>query len=204
MRKALVGFIAIAATIFAVPAAVAQQTIKVGVILAYSGEFDDPSAQMDNGIKLYLLQHGDTVAGKKIELLRKDTGGIAPDVAKRLAQELIVRDNVDMLAGFALTPNALAAGDVSAQAKKFMVNMNAATAIITTKSPYMVRTSFTVPQLDQTVGLLAYRNGSRQVDTIVSDFGPGHDGEAAFPKDFRNPVGRIIVAARYPCATLNS
>jgi branched-chain amino acid transport system substrate-binding protein len=200
MRKALVGFLAVAATIFAVPAAVAQQTIKVGVILAYSGQFADPSAQMDNGIKLYLLQHGDTVAGKKIELIRKDTGGIAPDVAKRLAQELIVRDNVDMLAGFALTPNALAAGDVSAQAKKFMVNMNAATAIITTKSPYMVRTSFTVPQLNETLGSWAYKNGVRNVYTMVSDFGPGHDGEAAFHKGFRDAGGEIVGSARYPVA----
>ncbi len=173
MRKTLVGFAGIAAAVLAVTSAHAQQTIKVGVILAYSGQFADPSAQMDNGIKLYMKQHGDTVAGKKIELIRKDTGGIAPDIAKRLAQELIVRDNVDMLAGFALTPNALAAGDVSAQAKKFMVNMNAATAIITTKSPYMVRTSFTVPQLNQTLGTWAYKNGIRKVYTMVSDFGPG-------------------------------
>jgi branched-chain amino acid transport system substrate-binding protein len=200
MRKALVGFIGIAATMLAVPSAVAQQTIKVGVILAYSGQFADPSAQMDNGIKLYMLQHGDTVAGKKIELIRKDTGGIAPDVAKRLAQELIVRDNVDMLAGFALTPNALAAGDVSAQAKKFMVNMNAATAIITTKSPYMVRTSFTVPQLNETLGSWAYKNGVRKVYTMVSDFGPGHDGEAAFHKGFRDAGGEIVGSARYPVA----
>jgi ABC-type branched-subunit amino acid transport system substrate-binding protein len=119
MRKAVV--IAIAATMFSALPARAQQTVKIGVILAYSGQFADPSAQMDNGIKLYLREHGDVVAGKRIELIRKDTGGIAPDVAKRLAQELIVRDNVDLLAGFALTPNALAAADVSAQAKKFMI-----------------------------------------------------------------------------------
>src|ERR671937_1393651 len=177
MRKALVGFANIFAAILAVSSAQAQQTIKVGVILAYSGQFADPSAQMDNGIKLYMKQYGDTVAGRKIELLRRDTGGIAPDVAKRLAQELIVRDSADILAGFALTPNALAAGDVSAQAKKFMVNMNAATAIITTKSPYMVRTSFTVPQLNDTLGAWAYRNGVRKAFTLVSDFAPGHDGE---------------------------
>src|SRR5205807_851780 len=137
---------------------------------------------------------------KKIELIRRDTGGIAPDIAKRLAQELIVRDNVDMLVGFALTPNALAAGDVSAQAKKFMVNMNAATAIITTKSPYMVRTSFTVPQLNQTLGSWAYKSGIRKTYTMVSDFGPGHDGEAAFHKGFKDAGGEIVGAARYPVA----
>ena len=201
MRKGLAGFAGIAAAIVAVTPAVAQQTVKVGVILAYSGQFADPSAQMDNGIKLYMKQHGDTVAGRKIELIRKDTGGIAPDIAKRLAQELIVRDNVDMLAGFALTPNALAAGDVSAQAKKFMVNMNAATAIITTKSPYMVRTSFTVPQLNDTLGRWAYKSGTRKAYTMVSDFGPGHDGEAAFHKGFRDAGGEIIGAVRYPVAT---
>ncbi len=104
MRKifALASIVAV----LAVTSAQAQQTIKIGVILAYSGQFADPSAQMDNGIKLYMKQYGDMVAGKKIELVRRDTGGIAPDIAKRLAQELIVRDNVDMLAGFALTPNA--------------------------------------------------------------------------------------------------
>jgi branched-chain amino acid transport system substrate-binding protein len=183
-----------------IASAAAQETVKIGLILAYSGQFADPSAQMDNGIKLYLRQHGDTVAGKKVELIRRDTGGIAPDVAKRLAQELIVRDKVDVLAGFALTPNALAVGDVSAQAKKFMVNMNAATAIITTKSPYMVRTSFTVPQLNETLGAWAYKEGIRKAYTMVSDFGPGHDGEAAFQRGFKDAGGEIVGAARYPVA----
>src|SRR5262249_13054274 len=91
----------------------AQGTIKIGIINPYSGQFADTAAQMDNAIKLYIKQHGDVVAGKKIELIRKDTGGVAPDIAKRLAQELIVRDHCDILAGFDLTPNALAAGDVS-------------------------------------------------------------------------------------------
>src|ERR1700691_3589199 len=91
------------------PEARAQQTIKIGVILPFSGQFADTGIQLDNGIKLYMQQHGDTVAGKKIEVIRKDVGGIAPEVAKRLAQELVVPDNVDILAGFALTPNALAA-----------------------------------------------------------------------------------------------
>jgi branched-chain amino acid transport system substrate-binding protein len=201
MRKTLVGFAGIAAAVLAVSPAIAQQTIKIGVILGYSGQFADPSAQMDNGIRLYMQQHGDTVAGKKIEIIRKDTGGIAPDIAKRLAQELIVRDGVDILAGFALTPNALAAGDVSAQAKKFMVTMNAATAIITTKSPYMVRTSFTVPQLNETLGIWAYKSGIRKIYTMVSDFGPGHDGEAAFHQGFKGAGGEIIGAVRYPVAT---
>jgi branched-chain amino acid transport system substrate-binding protein len=145
----LVGYAGFAAAILAVSQADAQQTIKIGLILPYSGQFADPGAQADNGIKLYMQQHGDTVAGRKIEIVRRDTGGIAPDVAKRLAQELVVRDKVDLLAGFSLTPNALAAADVSAQAKKFMVVMNAAASIVTTKSPYMARVSFTLPQLNE-------------------------------------------------------
>jgi len=199
MRKTLL-IMPIAAIAFGAMPARAQHTVKIGLILAYSGQFADPSAQMDNGIKLYLREHGEQVAGKRIELIRKDTGGIAPDIAKRLAQELIVRENVDLLAGFALTPNALAAADVSAQAKKFMVTMNAATAIITTKSPYMVRTSFTVPQLNETLGAWAYRNGIRTVYTMVSDFGPGHDGEAAFHTGFKDAGGEIVGASRYPVA----
>ena len=144
---------------------------------------------MDNAIKLYVKQHGDTVAGKKIEFIRKDTGGPRPDVAKRLAQELIVRDGVDILAGFVLTPKALGAGRVSAEAKKFMVVMNAATSIITTKSPYMVRTSLTIPQLETTFGGWAAKNGVHKVYTMVSDYGPGIDAETAFQKGFKDAGG---------------
>ena len=104
----------VAALLLASPA-FAQDTVRVGVILSYSGQFADAATQIDNGIKLYMKKHGDTVAGKKIEIIRKDTGGIAPDVAKRLAQELVTRDRADILVGFALTPNALAAADISAE-----------------------------------------------------------------------------------------
>src|SRR6202521_5671553 len=157
MRTSIAGLAGAAALVAIASTASAQQgTVKIGLIMPYSGQFADTATQMDNAIKLYVKQHGDTVAGKKIEFIRKDTGGIAPDVAKRLAQELVVRDNVDILAGFVLTPNAMAAGDVSAEAKKFMVVMNAATAIITTKSPYMARTSTTIPLLNETFGTWAY------------------------------------------------
>jgi branched-chain amino acid transport system substrate-binding protein len=182
---------ALAALAFA-PCAKAQETIKIGLILPYSGQFADGATQMDNAIKLYVKQHGDTVAGKKLEFIRKDTGGIAPDVAKRLAQELVVRDKVDILAGFLLTPNALAAADVSAEAKKFMVVMNAATSIITTKSPYMVRTSLTTPQVNASLGEWAYKTGIRKVYTMVSDYGPGLDAEAGFSKAFKDAGGEII------------
>src|SRR3954463_9999765 len=200
MRAFLLSGVALVAAALLPGAASAQGTIKIGVISAYSGQFADTAAQIDNGIKLYMKEHGDTVAGKKIEIIRKDSGGMAPDVSKRLAQEAIVRDKVDILAGFDLTPNALAAADVSAQAKKFMVNMNAATSIITTKSPYMVRTSFTVPAVNEALGAWAYKSGIRKAYTLVSDFSPGHDGEAAFQKGFKDAGGEIIGSARYPVA----
>ncbi|MFL6800101.1 MAG: ABC transporter substrate-binding protein [Xanthobacteraceae bacterium] len=198
MRDSITGLAVAAALVLAAGAANAQQPLKIGLILPYSGQFADPGAQADNGIKLYMQQHGDTVAGRKIEVIRKDTGGIAPDVAKRLAQELIVRDNVDLLAGFSLTPNALAAADISAQAKKFMVVMNAAASIVTTKSPYMVRVSFTLPQLNEPLGTWAYKSGVRKVYSIVADFAAGHDAEGAFHRAFKEAGGEIIGAVRYP------
>jgi branched-chain amino acid transport system substrate-binding protein len=174
----------------------AQGTVKIGLIMPYSGQFADAATQMDDGVKLYLKQHGDKLGGKNVEIVRKDVGGINPPVAKRLAQELVTRDNVDILAGFALTPNALAAADVSAEARKFMVVLNAATAIVTTKSPYMARVSFTAPQLNQTLGTWAEQNGLKKAYTMVTDYGPGIDAEAAFQKGFKEAGGDIVGSVR--------
>jgi branched-chain amino acid transport system substrate-binding protein len=200
MHRILVTLCSLVATLFLASVVHAQGAIKIGLIMPYSGQFADTATQMDNAIKLYVKQKGDSVAGRKVEFIRKDTGGIAPDVAKRLAQELVVRDKVDILAGFVLTPNAMAAGDVSTEAKKFMVVMNAATAIVTTKSPYMARTSVTIPQLNETFGAWAYRSGVRKVYTMVSDYGPGHDAEGGFQRGFKEAGGDIIGSVRYPVA----
>ena len=182
-------------------AASAQEPIKIGLIMPYSGQFADAATQMDNAIKLFVKQNGDTVAGRKIEFIRKDTGGIAPDVAKRLAQELVVRDRVDILAGFVLTPNALAAGDVSDQAKKFMVVMNAATSIITTKSPYMVRTSLDHAAAQRGARDWAVKKGGlKKVYTMVSDFGPGLDAEGAFQRGFKEAGGEVVGSVKMPVA----
>ena len=179
----------------------AQGTVKIGVISAYSGQFADTAVQIDNGIKLYMKQHGDTVAGKKIEVIRKDTGGPNPDVAKRLAQELVVRDGVDILAGFTLTPEALGAAGVATEAKKLMVDMNAATAIVTEKSPYIVRVSVTLPQIAETAGTwLATKGKAKKAYTMVSDFGPGIDAETGFQKAFKAAGGEIIGSVRMPVA----
>jgi branched-chain amino acid transport system substrate-binding protein len=179
----------------------AQQTVKIGLVLTLSGQFADAGNQLDNGIKTYMKQHGDTVAGKKIEIIRKDTGGPAPDVAKRLSQELVVRDKVDILAGYVLTPNAMAAGDVSAEAKKFMVVMNAATSIVITKSPYMIRTSVTLPQVMETFGTWAVtKGGLKQNYSMVTDYGPGHDAETAFTSAFKAAGGTMVGSVRFPVA----
>jgi branched-chain amino acid transport system substrate-binding protein len=181
-------------------AAMAQGTLKIGLINAYSGQFADTAAQIDNGIKLYMKQHGDTVAGKKIELIRKDTGGPNPDVAKRLAQELVVRDKVDVLAGFTLTPEALGAASVSQEGKKLLVVMNAATSVITEKSPYIVRTSLTIPQLEYPFGKWAAAHGMKKMYTMVSDYGPGIDAETWFQKGFKDAGGEIVGSVRMPVA----
>ena len=200
MQKFLSGLTGLALVMLGTGAAGAQDTVKIGLIISYSGQFADTAAQMDNAVKLYVKQHGDTVAGKKLEFIRKDTGGIAPDLAKRLAQEVIVRDGADILAGFALTPNALAAADVSAEAKKFMVIMNAATSIITTKSPYIARTSVTTPMLNGTLGAWAVKHGVKTAYTMVSDYGPGIDAEGAFQLAFKEAGGEIVGSARFPVA----
>ncbi|MDF2373182.1 MAG: ABC transporter substrate-binding protein [Rhizobiaceae bacterium] len=178
--------------------ALAQETVKIGVINAYSGQFADPAAQLDAGIKLYMQIHGDEVAGKKIEIIRKDVGGIAPDVAKRLAEELVVRDGVDILAGNLLTPNALAVGAVSEEAEKFMVVMNAATSIIIKKSPYMARTSLTAAQLNHAFGEWVADNGVKEVYTMVTDYGPGIGSGAAFEAAFVAKGGKVVGADRTP------
>jgi branched-chain amino acid transport system substrate-binding protein len=177
----------------------ADDTVKVGLIMTYTGQFTDAAAQMDNGIKLYMKQHGDTVAGKKIELIRKDDAG-QPDNAKRIAQDLIVNDNADILAGFVITPEAMTVADLSAQAKKLMVVMNAATSIITTKSPYIVRTSVTLPEDCEPLGTWAAKNGVKKVFTMVSDYGPGHDAEAAFTDAFKAGGGEVVGSVQMPMA----
>jgi branched-chain amino acid transport system substrate-binding protein len=187
------------AAIFAATSKVhAQQTVKIGVILPYSGQLADLGVQIDNGIKLYVKQHGDMVAGKKIEIIRRDDGGTAPDVAKRLAQELVVRDGVDILAGLMFTPSALAVADVSAEAKKFMVIMNASTPIILTKSPYAVRVSLTLGQTCGVLGSWAYKHGVRRVYTMVSDYSAGDDAQNGFLRPFKEAGGTVVGTARLP------
>ena len=199
MRRTVLGFFCFAVLQVIATAVHAQQAIKIGMIMTYTGQFTDAAAQMDNGIRLYMKQHGDVVAGKKIELIRKDSAG-APDVAKRLAQELVVNDNVDILAGFVITPEALTVADISAETKKFMVVMNAATSIITTKSPYITRSSLTLPQNCEVLGTWTFQNGVKKAFTLVSDYAPGVDAESSFQRTFTAAGGQVIGSVRVPMA----
>jgi branched-chain amino acid transport system substrate-binding protein len=178
--------------------AIAQEVVKIGVIGEFSGPFADYGSQILAGMKTYLKLNGDVFGGKKVELIVKDTTGAAPDIAKRVAQELVTQNNVAILAGFGLTPNALAVAPVSAEAKKPMVIMNAATSIITTRSPYIVRVSHTLPQDTQPIAQWAAKNGIKRVFTLVSDYGPGIDAEGAFIKAFKAAGGEVIESVRSP------
>ena len=189
---------AVLAATLPLQAAVAADTIKVGIIAEMTGAFADFGQQMTTGAKAYVKEHGDTVAGKKIELIVKDVGGPSPDVSKRLAQELVVKDNVDFIAGFGLTPNALAVAPIATEAKKPTIIMNAATSVITTRSPYMTRVSMTLPQVTAPLGDWAYKNGIRKVYTAVADYGPGVDAETAFTKVFTGAGGQIVDKVRMP------
>ncbi|MEW6022263.1 MAG: ABC transporter substrate-binding protein [Pseudomonadota bacterium] len=186
------------ATTFAAPAAWAQDTIKVGVIASFSGPFADYGKQMQGGIKAWMAQNGDSVAGKKIQIIYKDTTGPSPEIAKRLAQELVVRDKVDFLAGFGLTPEALAVAPIAQQAKKPMIIMNAATSIITTKSDYIARFSMTLPQISAPMGDWALKNKIKNVATVVADYGPGIDAEKAFSDRLVKNGGKVVEAIRVP------
>jgi branched-chain amino acid transport system substrate-binding protein len=190
---ALVG----AALIFGLPAQAADP-IKIGLVLPYSGLYADYGKQIDNGVSLYLAQHGNTIAGRPVVLIRKDTTGPVADMAKRLSQELIVNDGVDVLAGYGFTPEALAVTSLVTEAKKPTVIMNAATSGIPEKSPYMVRFSMTLPQVTEPLGTWAAKNGIHKVYTMVSDYGPGLDAEAAFKRSFTAGGGEVIGGVHIP------
>jgi branched-chain amino acid transport system substrate-binding protein len=175
--------------------------IRIGVITSLSGPAAESGAQMKAGIETYLRTQGDTVAGKKIEVIYKDDTGPQPDVAKRLATELLTRDKVDILAGFVFTPNALAAASVASQAKKPMVIMNAAASGITSRAPGATRVSYTIAQSVKPLAEWAYKTGSRRVFTVVSDYAPGLEAETWFNKTFTGAGGQVINSVRMPLAT---
>jgi branched-chain amino acid transport system substrate-binding protein len=178
----------------------AQESVKIGLLVPLSGPFAPTGKQITAGARLYMQQNGDTVAGKKIELIVKDDGGI-PDNTKRLAQELVVNDKVAALAGFALTPGAMAVAPIATEAKIPEISMLAATAVLTERSPFIVRASFSVPQSIDPLADWAAKNGIKTVVSVVSDFAPGIDVENNFKQRFEAAGGKVIEALRVPLSS---
>ena len=172
-------------------------TFKIGLILPLTGQQASTGKQIEAATRLYMAQNGSSVAGKKIELIVKDDGGI-PDASKRIAQELVVNEKVNVLAGFGLTPIALAVAPIATQSKTPQVIMAAATSIITEASPYIVRTSFTIPQSAVAMADWAPKNGIKKVVTLVSDYGPGIDAEKFFKERLTFNGGQVVESLRVP------
>ena len=185
------------ASILALSPARAEDTVKIGLILPMTGGQASTGKQIDNAIKLYMQQHGDTVAGKKIEVILKDDGAV-PDKTKTAAQELIVNDKVNFIAGFGVTPAALAAAPLATQAKIPEIVMAAGTSIITEKSPYIARTSFTLAQSSTIIGDWAVKNGIKKVATLTSDYAPGNDALNFFKQRVTAGGGEIVEEVKVP------
>jgi branched-chain amino acid transport system substrate-binding protein len=178
-------------------AAAQDNTFKIGLILPMTGPFASTGKQLEAAARLYMAQNGDTVAGKKVQLIVKDDTG-APDVTKRIAQELVINDKVQVLAGFGLTPLAFATAPVATQSKTPLVVMAAATSSITEASPYIVRTSFTVPQVVTVLADWATKNNIKRVVTLVTDYAPGVDSEKFFNQRFQANGGVVVESLRVP------
>ncbi|MFB9947569.1 ABC transporter substrate-binding protein [Rhizobium puerariae] len=176
-------------------------TIKVGVIAEFSGPFAMYGKQYREAIEAYVAKHGKQAGDHTIEFIYKDVGGSNPDVAKTLAQELLIREEVDYLAGFTFTPNALAVAPLIDQSETPTVIFNAATSSINKGSPYFLRSSYTLWQVTAPLADWAYDQGLKTVVTAVSDYGPGIDAEKAFKAAFEKKGGKVIDAIRMPVAT---
>jgi branched-chain amino acid transport system substrate-binding protein len=190
-----------ASATFAASGAFAQDVVKVGFVGELSGPFAEFGRQMQTGIRTYQKQFGDTVAGKKVQVIFKDTGGANPELAKRLAQELVVRDKVQFLAGFGFTPNAAAVAPLATEAKVPMVVMNAAAGGLTARSPYMTRVSFSFPDVVPPMAEWAVKQGYKKAYVLVADYAPGHDVETAFMAAYKKAGGEVVGNVRVPMST---
>jgi len=198
IRRTTIAAIAAALSLAAFSAQ-AQTTVKIGALLPMTGQQQSTGVQISAAIRLYMAQHGDTVAGRKIQVIIKDDGAV-PDNSKRLAQELIVNDKVNFVVGFGVTPTALAVAPLATEARVPQIVMAAGTSIITERSPYIVRTSFTLPQSTVVMADWALKNGIRKVVSIVSDYAPGVDAEGSFKDTFAKGGGQLLEAIRVPLA----
>ncbi len=196
-RPALIRLAALAVAASAALPALAQETLKIGLVLPMTGQQATTGRQIDAAVRLYLAQNGNMVAGKKVEVILKDDGSV-PDQTRRLAQELVVNDKVVALAGFGITPSAMATAPIATQSKTPMVVMAAATSAITEASPYVVRTSFTLPQAAVAMAEWANKNKIKKVVTLVSDYAPGIDAEKFFADRIVLNGGTVVEKLRTP------
>jgi len=201
MRRLIGAAVAACGVFFASGAA--ADVVKIGLIVSYSGPFAMWGTQFQQAVEAYQAANGKTVKGPdgkqhEIQFLYRDAASAGPDKAKQLAEELILRDKVKFLAGFELSPHAMAVGETATQAKVPVIIMNAATASITRGSPYYVRVSFTIPQITVPAAQWAARSGFKKAYTIISDYAPGYDAEAYFTKEFKAAGGEIVGSARTP------
>jgi len=171
--------------------------IKIGLILPMTGQSASTGRQIDAAVKLWMAQNGNKIAGRTVEVILKDDGAV-PDATKRIAQEMIVNDKVAVIAGFGITPTALATAPLATQSKTPLVVMAAATSSITQASPYIVRTSFTLPQVTVAIADWAAKNKIKKAVTLVADYGPGFDAEKFFDSQFRLDGGQILDKLRTP------
>ena len=175
-----------------------DNAVRIGLILPMTGPFASTGKQIAAACKLYMERNGATVAGRKVELILKDDTGLAPETTKRIAQELVVQDKVTVLAGFGLTPLAFAAAPVATEAKTPMVVMAAGTQVIPQRSPFIVRTGFTLPQNTAPIATWAAKNKIKRVFMLVTDYAPGLDSEKTFQEKFKSLGGEIVESVRTP------
>jgi branched-chain amino acid transport system substrate-binding protein len=197
LRASAATALTLAGGLAALPAAAQDNVFKIGLVLPMTGQQATTGRQIEAAARLYMAQNGDTVGGKKVQLIVKDDTSL-PDVTRRLAQELVVNDKVNVLAGMGITPSAMATAPLATQAKTPLVVMAAATSSITEASPYVVRTSFTLPQVSVALADWAPKNGIKKVVTLVSDYGPGIDAEKFFNQRLSFNGGQVTEALRVP------
>src|SRR5271170_2217614 len=196
--NAAIAVASLAALAASAGAVTAQELLKLGLIQSMTGAFNTTGKAVVNGALLYLKQHGDTVAGRKIQVVLKDDAA-APDAAKRLAQELIVNEKVAIL-GAGITPSALTVAPLVTEGKIATVVLVSGASVTVERSPYMVRTSFTLGQSSATIADWAVKNGARRIVTIVNDWAPGVEAEAAFKARIAQGGAEIIESMRVPLA----
>jgi branched-chain amino acid transport system substrate-binding protein len=198
-RRFIKGLAASAATVAWAPRfAFAADPLKIALILPLTGPFASTGRQIEAACRLYIARNGDTVAGRKVELMVKDDTGLAPETTKRIAQEMVVQEHATILAGFGLTPLAFATAPVATEAKVPMIVMAAATSIIPQRSPFIVRSGFTLPQVTAPMAEWAGKNKIKKVVTLVTDYGPGLDSEKTFVKRFTEGGGTVSDSLRTP------